>query len=102
MPPNLLKDAMLLADRARSQHVREGTASTAPRRMLSRPATSAAVVCHCHSDGAARLSQYAHSLATCAVSLFAITLFVCNTGSHRQAHPTTVGTCTVQHSLHLI
>ncbi|KAL0028896.1 hypothetical protein WJX77_003650 [Trebouxia sp. C0004] len=45
MPPNLLKDAMLLADRARSQHVRgpEGTASTVPRRMLSRPATSAAV-----------------------------------------------------------
>lgn len=46
MPPNLLKDAMLLADRARSEHVhvREGTASTVPRRMLSRPATSAAVV----------------------------------------------------------
>ncbi len=53
MPPNLLKDAMLLADRARSQHVREGTASTVPRRMLSRPATSAAVVCNCHFDGAA-------------------------------------------------
>lgn len=53
MPPNLAKDAMLLADRARSQRVREGTASPAPRRMLSRPATSAAVVCDCRFDGAA-------------------------------------------------
>ena len=53
MPPNLLKDAMLLADRARCQRVCEGTASIVPRRMLSRPATSAAVVCDCHFDGAA-------------------------------------------------
>ena len=53
MPPNLLKDAMLLADRARSQHIRGGTVSTAPRRMLSRPATSAAVVRDCHFYAAA-------------------------------------------------
>jgi len=53
MPPNLAKDVMLLADRARSQRVREGTASTASRRMLSRPATSAAMVCDCHFYAAA-------------------------------------------------
>ena len=46
MPPNLLKDVTLLADRARSRlsHLREDHDNGVPSKSLSRPATSAATV----------------------------------------------------------
>ena len=45
MPPNLLKDAKLLADRAQGRHARlQGSASQHHSNSLSRPATSATTV----------------------------------------------------------